>query len=162
MVNAKLSWTQSVSSTVSMGRNFATTQTVSKTVLLEVEKGIERFDYAKRRKDKISKCRENNLLHAAERSETSPFEDTVPVQATAEEDTAGEPAERRNRNGGFTAQDGEPAERRDGSTQDAPGGTADSRNGTTQDAPGETDDRDGRGEGRRRGVSRIYPLDSRI
>ena len=41
------------------GPNFATTQTVSKAVLLQVEKGVERFAYAKRWKDKISENREN-------------------------------------------------------------------------------------------------------
>ena len=43
-------------SLLAKGPNFASTQTVSKTVLMQVEKGVERFAYAKRWKDKIAKC----------------------------------------------------------------------------------------------------------
>ena len=42
------------------GPNFATTQTVSKAVLLQVEKGVERFAYAKRWKDKIKRCNQTS------------------------------------------------------------------------------------------------------
>ena len=113
-----------------------------KTVLLQVEKGIERFAYAKRWKEKISKRREHSphrdtsvRTTSVERSGTPTSEDTAPVQSTTEEDAAGEPAERRDRNGDFSTQDGEPAER---------------MNRTTQDAPGGTDDRDENGEERQR------------
>ena len=42
-------------SLLAKGPNFATTQSVSETVLLQVEKGVERFAYAKRWTDKMSR-----------------------------------------------------------------------------------------------------------
>ena len=58
------------------GPNFATTQTVSKTVLLQVEKGVERFSYAKRWRDKMSKCHGNIPSSDATGVEPLPAEGT--------------------------------------------------------------------------------------
>ena len=44
---------------LSKGPNFAVTQTISKRVILEVEKSVERLAYAKRWKDDITKRRQN-------------------------------------------------------------------------------------------------------
>ena len=110
------------------GPNFATTQTISKAVLLQVEKGIERFAYAKRWKDKISRSPGNSLpnattgpapAHSEERSTTSPSQDATPLQqvqrSTTEDNaaprgTGGEPAARARGEPAARAR-GEPAAR---------------------------------------------------
>ena len=55
---SSLGLTQASLALLSKGPNFALTQKISKTVLLEVEKGVERFAYAKRWKDAIDQWRQ--------------------------------------------------------------------------------------------------------
>ena len=56
---------------LSKGPNFALTQKISKDVLLEAEKGVERLAYAKRWRDAIARSRQPTLVPAGDRDATT-------------------------------------------------------------------------------------------
>ena len=123
------------------GPSFGTTQTLSKSVLLQVEKGIERFSYAKRWKNEIAECHDDSPPYdtstteptSVERSRTPPSEDVTPPQQVLRQTTThGDASQRRY--------GGEPADRRKTAPQDR--GPFELGNKLTEDDSGETDDRD--------------------